>query len=468
MFQSLYIAVNRKYFIVSDPSEFQNEDPAIIRSVGEASNSITLVGVSALAAASTESSVKQGTLLSKLKWEAFFDSNFTKENARNLLTCPPNNPDLPIVKGKIFNWLTGRTTSIKKDNRQYLLQQIDSSIRGMRPLESIASVKVYSDTMFSVFCVLFRVVIRGENFGSNMMDNVEVSFLDYWKDRDSEIGFLNLLKSILFVSKGLLAERNSFFLSKILAIMSLGNQNSWKKPNFIRQPVAHFQYWQKCLVYYMCITDQNGSWIENVDTTINNICRVLIDYSAILKAHDYERDTEYLSWSVNTDNSLNYSQVIFRNKILNLKTFKTLYYDYLARLNKCFKYLMCGFRYLKSFPTIIDDIGSVIPGYSFLSDPRNNKFQEELTRYQAYFNSRPLSDSQNWMQRTQEFWNYALVLIHIASGQPAREPELAETQNLFNLQSKQRNVYFYRNRIMLIQRYSKTDNLRGSNKEIVR
>jgi hypothetical protein len=277
LFQSFYTDKNRKYFeVTSSISATSLPDPDL--------NQTNLQSLATGIANRSMVALLPGSMESKLKWESFFNESFSKISGRKLVTCDSDDTFLNTQKEKLFEYLKDVTNQVKNENRQYLLQQVDQSIKGLRALVSVNSVKVYASTMYSIFCFLYRVVIKGENHGGGSLDYVDVKFLEYW-ETPGALQFNNLLNSILFCNKGLLEKRNSFFLSKVLALLSVDINSQWKSCNVMRQPIAHLQYWRKCVVYRQTLESDSDNPLEKLDIKFNNTARILADYAAILKAH---------------------------------------------------------------------------------------------------------------------------------------------------------------------------------------
>jgi hypothetical protein len=463
VFQSLFAGVNLKYFAVTEQSSSNEANRS-----SHSTKYLTHQDISKLVVEKIAPSIYPSSLMSKLRWEAYFTEEFSKQNARVLMNGEVKNTRLECDKSRLFTWLGTITEQIKRENRQYLLQQIEGNIKGFRTLQNEKSIKIYSNTMFCILQFLYKAVICGAAVGFTAVDEVDVNFLDYWEGNGSTESLTILIGKVLFTTKQLVDERKSFFISNMVAFMGLNSEYQWKSPNTLRQPISHLIYWQKTFVYNEIVNNHNADALNLLDITLNSSYRVLVDYAAILKQNVIESpDITYINWKVGLFNRMDYTRIVIRGQEMPLILFKVVYHDYLKRLEAALAKLMGDFLPLKQFPSIIDDLGESSPGYSFLVDGRNSIISSESARFSCNVLAATTAKT-GWLKTCNEFIANAIFLIHLSSGQPARHSELVESQSLFNTIGGIRNVYWYQNRVMLVQRYSKTDNLMGRNKETMR
>jgi superfamily II DNA helicase RecQ len=215
------------------------------------------------------------------------------------------------------------------------------------------------------------------------------------------------------------------------------------------------------------VNEGDNDALDLLNLSSNSSHRILIDFAALIKqnASDTPAITN-MSWKVNRNNRVDFSIVCMNTRDIYLSQFQVVYEDYFNRLTIIFRKLIGRFNYLEELPSIVDDLGETCPGYSFLTDNRNSFIHIESRKFAQYNYSGPTTKT--WLKWCDEFMGIVAFLTHFSSGQPARHSELQVSQSLFNTSGNIRNLYWYQDRIMLVQRYSKTDNMLGNNREIMR
>jgi hypothetical protein len=356
------------------------------------------------------------SLISELNWELLFTSVFKKEEGKNMVEILDNDVGKKISE-KLRHWLANITERIRSENLQYLKQTIVGSARGLRPLDRGSSVVTYANTMYRVFCCLYRVVMEGmhaDYFSSfNDVQNQFLTFIENIESADDS-SMVDLLVILLFQRLELCAPRNAFLIAKMVAFLSLDDHQQWLSENLMRKPVSHFMYWINCLYYFKtteCNDDRFKIFISQDEHTL---AKVMADFSALIKSYDNNKPvTQYIKWGLNSDNTLNYQHILLRNGQLHLSAFREMFGTYMSRLSSLMKELLLK-RQRSNFSAanIMDEIGNKVPGYSFLTDARNSFFFEaEKDFKQQFYQETSARNRLTWVAKCNDFWIIAIPLI---------------------------------------------------------
>lgn len=193
-----------------------------------------------------------------------------------------------------------------------------------------------------------------------------------------------------------------------------------------------------------------------------------------------QTDKYGLEWLVKPDGHINYRTVVFRNCRFDFDVFSKGFADIakqcwnnMQKINVQYnlkKFMLDGFY---------DDKSNAIPGYSFVSDPRNkillleqSKFKESFKR-NIFPGRRQNYDSMKEFAKRHcikmaEIVESLLFLIHVGGGGPARATELPTFSCVNDTNTPQRSVVLSYNSIAIVQKYKKSDMKTLNSRNIVR
>nr|POE59393.1 hypothetical protein CFP56_24662 [Quercus suber] len=156
------------------------------------------------------------------------------------------------------------------------------------------------------------------------------------------------------------------------------------------------------------------------------------------------------------------------------------------------QYLCFGMKHIPHFPLsqLVDNWDAAAPGQSFLTDTRNSshlaegqtwlidqlQLQPDLLKLMGNL-TKGSTASQTWQlnpmavaayqKAQQHFLEHLMVLLHVASGQPARRPEFLGLR-WCNRQADKRNLFIHDGYLLFILNYHKSLNMTNSSRFPVR
>ncbi|KAJ2927781.1 hypothetical protein H1R20_g9314, partial [Candolleomyces eurysporus] len=260
----------------------------------------------------------------------------------------------------------------------------------------------------------------------------------------------------------------------------------WTKEKPFADPTICF------LGLYTIKKDGSFSQPKDVMGVIAKLCRAL-RLTVLRQAHEFAEQqgltildvyTQYEPWLVeskpSTFQSLRFYQHYATSLAYGTISPPTYLMTFMNKIEKKVVKLveddiLCGLDLHARISDPADNLQSTEPGYSFLTDSRNDFYDSHLTLVEKFLTGdtakrrffRPIpgttqdalnvSEALNWLEKLAECEGLLALLIEMRSGSPIRLTELTSTLAR-NTRYRSRNLFAIGNHTVLIRQYNKTSN----------
>jgi len=263
------------------------------------------------------------------------------------------------------------------------------------------------------------------------------------------------------------------YLSLVFSCLRNTSEKAFLPESICSRNIAKTKYFVRlCCVYIMGlkrnfnftntadILELEQRYFEFFKTPKNSAVSQIIDTSKIASHHLPYSAKPPVYWKPNSN-----GQVVLAESVpVSLSSLKSGASTVINSMEELLRKMLCGYRFKKP-EHIYDDLNGNVPGYSFVTDTRNNfrTIQAGFLSHLERINVRMSRFFSEW----NEFIRLAIFAVHLTCGYPSRGTEL-ETAQWNNTIHSPRNIFIYDGFVAIVYTYNKVNNIIGYDRAIPR